>query len=44
MFLMATPVSKKKNSKKRSPAKKPKLDHIHHIAMPVPNIAMALEW
>jgi catechol 2,3-dioxygenase-like lactoylglutathione lyase family enzyme len=41
---MATPVSKKKNTKKRIPANKPKLDHIHHIAIPVPNIAKALEW
>ena len=41
---MTTPVSKKKSSKKRIPAKKPKLDHIHHIAIPVPDIAKALEW
>ena len=41
---MTTPVSKKKKSKKRIPAKEPKLDHIHHIAIPVPNIAKALEW
>lgn len=41
---MATSVSKKKNNKKRIPAKKLKLDHIHHIAIPVPDIAKALEW
>ncbi|MGV7229098.1 MAG: hypothetical protein ACQ9IQ_10615 [Nitrospirales bacterium] len=41
---MATPPSNKKTGKKGIRAKKPKLDHIHHVAMPVPNIAMALEW
>jgi len=41
---MATPLSKKKHSKKRIRGKKPNLDHIHHIAIPVPNIAKALEW
>ena len=41
---MATPASKKKNSKNRTPAKKPKLDDIHHIAIPVPDISKALEW
>ena len=41
---MTTPVSKKKNTKKRIPANKPKLDNIHHIAIPLPDIAKALEW
>lgn len=41
---MSTPLSKKKKSKRKIPAKKPNLDHIHHIAIPVPNIAKALEW
>ena len=41
---MPTPTSKKKTSKRKIPTKKPKLDHIHHIAIPVPDIAKALEW
>ena len=41
---MPTPTSKKKTSKRKIPTNKPKLDHIHHIAIPVPDIAKALEW
>ena len=41
---MATPLSKKKANKKRTTAKKPKLDPINHIAIPVLDIAKALEW
>jgi plasmid maintenance system killer protein len=41
---MASNPSKKKASKKRLPAFKRKLDHIHHVAIPVPDIAKAVEW
>lgn len=41
---MTTPASKKKPSKKRLPTHKRKLDHIHHVAIPVPDIAKAVEW
>lgn len=41
---MATRTSKKKTRTQRPPTKKQKLDHIHHIAIPVPDIAKALEW
>jgi catechol 2,3-dioxygenase-like lactoylglutathione lyase family enzyme len=41
---MPTPTSKKKTSKRKIPTKKPKLDHIHHVAIPVPDISKALEW
>ena len=41
---MATLPSKKKTSRQRSPARAPKLDRIHHVAIPVPDIAKALEW
>lgn len=41
---MAIHTSKKKASKKGTPAIKPRLDHLHHVAIPVPDIAKALEW
>ena len=41
---MKTSVSKKKAGKKKSLNNKLKLDHIHHIAISVPNIANGLEW
>ncbi len=41
---MATRPLKKKPSTKRTPIKKRKLDHIHHIAISVPDIAQGLEW
>ncbi len=41
---MTKPLAKKKTNKKRTPARQPKLDHIHHIAVSVPDIAKALEW
>ena len=41
---MANTCIQKEKQQKRIPAKKPKLDHIHHIAIPVPDIAKALEW
>ena len=41
---MVSRSSKKKANLKRSHAKKLKLDHIHHIAVSVPNIAKSLEW
>ena len=41
---MAKPVVKKKTNKKRISVNKPKLDHIHHIAVSVPDIGKALEW
>jgi catechol 2,3-dioxygenase-like lactoylglutathione lyase family enzyme len=41
---MATGPSKTKITKKRSSATKRKLDHIHHIAVSVPNIATGVEW
>jgi catechol 2,3-dioxygenase-like lactoylglutathione lyase family enzyme len=41
---MATGSNKKKTNNKRSLTKKSKLDHIHHIAVTVPNIAKGLEW
>ena len=41
---MATPPSKEKTRRRKAPSKKPKLDHIHHVAIPVPDIPKALEW
>ena len=41
---MATRSSDKKNRRQPSPAPKPRLDHIHHVAIPVSHIADALEW
>lgn len=41
---MAPRSSYKKNRPKPSPAHKPQLDHIHHVAIPVSHIANALEW
>lgn len=41
---MATRISKKKTTNRRLPTRKPKLDSIHHVAIPVPDIAKALEW
>jgi catechol 2,3-dioxygenase-like lactoylglutathione lyase family enzyme len=41
---MARLPSKKKTSSRRSPARALKLDRIHHVAIPVPDIAKALEW
>ncbi len=40
-----TPRSSKKKTSSRKPAdKKPTLDRLHHVAIPVPDIAKALEW
>ncbi len=36
--------SKKKTSSRKRSDNKPTLDRIHHVAIPVPNIAKALEW
>jgi len=41
---MATRSSDKKNRRQPSSAPKPRLDHIHHVAIPVSHIADALEW
>ncbi|MDH5775718.1 MAG: VOC family protein [Nitrospirota bacterium] len=41
---MATRLSKKTPSTKRTSAKKRKLDHIHHVAISVPNIAKGVKW
>jgi len=41
---MAASTSKKKPSNRKAPDKKPRLDHIPHVAIPVPNIAKAVEW
>lgn len=41
---MAKRIATKKTTKKRISAHKPKLDHIHHIAISVPDIGKALEW
>ncbi len=41
---MAARSSIKKISSRKRSAKKPILDCIHHVAIPVPNIATALEW
>lgn len=41
---MPTPTSKKKTNKRKVSTKIPKLDQIHHIAIPVPDIAKAVEW
>ena len=41
---MATRTSKKRTSPSRSSSPKIKLDPIHHVAIPVLNIADALEW
>ncbi len=41
---MASRPSKKKISTKKLPHKKRTLDHIHHIAISVPDIAKGLEW
>ena len=41
---MAPPSSKKKISNRKHPDNKLTLDRIHHVAIPVPNIAAALEW
>ncbi|MDR4495627.1 MAG: VOC family protein [Nitrospirales bacterium] len=41
---MATPARKKNATKRKSPPHRPKLDHIHHVAIPVPDISKAVEW
>ncbi|HNP60083.1 MAG TPA: VOC family protein [Nitrospirales bacterium] len=30
--------------KRKPPSRPPKLDTIHHVAIPVPNVAKAVEW
>ncbi len=41
---MAAQRAKKPASRSRHPITKPKLDYLHHVAIPVPDIAKALEW
>ena len=41
---MATPTRKKKTNKRQAPPKLLRLDHIHHVGIPVHNIAKAVEW
>ena len=41
---MAPRSSKKKTSSRKRSDNKPTLDRIHHVAIPVPDIAKALEW
>ncbi|MGD9851783.1 MAG: VOC family protein [Nitrospirales bacterium] len=41
---MAAPTKKKTPSKRKPPLRGPKLDHIHHMAIPVPDIPKAVEW
>ncbi len=41
---MATRTSKKKARKQKLPKNTEKLDHVHHVAIRVSNIAMAVEW
>ncbi len=41
---MATHLPKKNSSPMKASVTKRKLDHIHHVAIPVPDIAKAVEW
>lgn len=41
---MPTSTSKGKTSRQKLSGRNPKLDHIHHVAIPVPDIPKALEW
>ena len=41
---MAAPTRKKNTRKRRSTSPRPRLDHIHHVAIPVPDIPKAVEW
>ncbi len=41
---MAAPTRKTKIGKRRATSPRPKLDRIHHVAIPVPDIPKAVEW